>query len=58
MKLQAPLTAELHLLNDWRYYEGARGWRAALLLVEVGWPPTLVVKVVGFGFRLEVRWGG
>lgn len=56
MRFQAPLTVEIQVLNDWRYYEGLHLWQAGLLHVEAGWPPVLIVKVAGIGFRFEARW--
>lgn len=57
MKIEAPVTVEVVALNDWTYYMGLTHWQAAVLHVEVGWPLTLIVKVLGLGFRLEVRSG-
>lgn len=57
MKLEAPLTAELVALNDWRYYAHMDGFQAAIFHLQIGWPPVLIVKVLGVGFRAEVRWG-
>lgn len=58
MKIEAetPFSVELVALNDWRYYSGLGFWQIGLLHVETGWPPLVVVKILGLGFRLEVTW--
>ena len=58
MRIEAPVSVEACLLNDWRYWSGLTAWQVALIHVEAGWPPTLIMKVLGLGFRLEVRAGG
>lgn len=56
MKLEAPLTLEIVPLNDWSYYSDLSCWQVSVAHLDVGWPPILVVKVLGFGFRAEARW--
>lgn len=56
MKLEAPLTVELVALSDWRYYFGLDDWVIDIVEVQVGWPPTLVCKLFGLGFRFDMRW--
>lgn len=57
MRVEAPVTLEAMWLNDWTYWSGLKAWQLAFLHVEAGWPPTLIVKVLGLGVRVEVRAG-
>lgn len=56
MKLEAPLSVEISFLNDFRYYWSLRLWQISLIQLDLGWPPTLIVKILGIGFRLEIEW--
>lgn len=54
MKIHAPITIELSGLNDWTYFKGLRVCNIDWIMVRAGWPPLLLLKVCGLGFRLEV----